>query len=186
MKSYRLFFSVFFLLAATILISCEDEPLDVGLADGLPDLEMGSISFKVDGQNKEFVGLASYTNHAFSNTKGWQIHGSNLSGTEAIAILLFPAELEPGDYDLGTDVFEWTYVISYMENVDEETMEFDAYDSISGNVSITAINLENETVSGTFSATLEDFDTEELTIEITNGRLNNIPFVVMDDSDFGL
>lgn len=174
------------MLSAVFLFSCEDEPLDVGLDDGLPNLEMGAITFKLDGQNKELIGTATHRDHEVVNSKGWQIGGSSITGSEALTIQLFPAELEPGDYDLATDVFEWTYVLSYMGEINQETMEFESYESISGNVSITEINLENETMSGTFRATLVDFDTEEVTIEITDGRLNNIPLFVIDDSDFGL
>ena len=187
MKSYRLFFSVFLMLSAVFLFSCEDEPLDVGLDDGLPNLEMGTITFKIDGVNKEFIGAATHRDHEFEDMgmKGWQITSTSLDGSESLGIQLFPAELEPGNYDLGTDVFEWTYVVSYMRMINAETMEFESYDSISGNVSVTDIDLENETMSGTFRATLVDFDTEEITIEITNGRISNIPLVVVDDSDFG-
>lgn len=194
MKSYRLFFYVSLILSAFFLISCDDEPLDIGLEDGLPNVDMGSITFKVDGEFKEYVGAASYRDHVVEfeeeviEVHGWQIMGTDPDQSGAsLAIQLFPADLETGRYELADIGFRDIYVMNYIDAIDMEAGDSDIYISLSGYVDITEVDLEAETMSGTFEGTLELSrmgDEETVTIEITEGRLNEIYLTVIDDSSF--
>lgn len=198
MKSFRLFFYVSLFLSAVFLISCEDEPLDVGLSDGLPDAEW-NVTFKVDGVNKELFGAANYVENMFPGVSpdtinGWQITAMGLVETEeageyeesgeALGIQLFPAELSTGEFDLQEEdtAFE-NFTLSFSKlTADRQDMK--GYFSTSGQVKITEINEGNKTLSGTFKATLKEvrIDSEEPEIiEITNGRLNHVPYFVDED-----
>lgn len=195
MKSYRLFFSVFLMLSAVFLFSCEDEPLDVGLDDGLPNLEMGTISFKVDGEFMEFNGAATHRNHMVEGEdgtevtmKGWQILAVEGEETMRLGIQLFPAELETGSFDISGVDFDSIHVIQYFSSVDEETGEQELYNATSGRLRITNLDIDSETGFGTmsadFNASLDSITEEGVSVEITDGRINNIPVIVVDDSDF--
>lgn len=202
MKSYRLFFYVSIILSAFLLFSCDDEPLDVGLEDGLPDTEMGSITFKVDGVLRNLMGSAAYQEVDSPNplvdssaVKGWQIMGGDVEGQEAesIGIQLFPAELETRRYDLDSEEqsIDGFFVLQYMTIVDllDEDVELEqveSYSSISGYVDITDVDVENQKLTGTFKATVElmTFNDEELvTLEITEGKFINLPFIRPDHSE---
>ena len=194
MKSYRLFYSVFLMLSAVFLFSCEDEPLDIGLDEGLPDLEMGTISFKVDGEYMEFIGVATHREHIVEGpngitleTKGWQIIAAEANTEIArLGIQIFPAELETGSFNITGLTEESINVINYYTPVNEETGEQEMYDANSGRFRITNLEIESRvgTMSGDFNASLTLFGNEGVSIEITDGRLNNIPVFVIDDSDF--
>lgn len=195
MKSFRLFFYVSLLLSAVFLISCEDEPLDVGLSDGLPDAEW-NVTFKVDGVNKELLGIANYAENIFPGVSpdpvnAWQITAIGLVETEqtgeyeesgeTLGIQLFPAELSTGEFDLEEeDTMFKDFSLSFSKlTADREDMK--SYFSTSGQVKITNVNEGNKTLSGTFKATLKEarVDGEEPEIiEITNGRLHDIPYIV--------
>lgn len=196
MKSYRLFFSVLLLLSAVFLFSCEDEPLDVGLDEGLPNLEIGTISFKVDGVYMEFNGAATHQEYMIENEngtmiemKGWQIIAIEGEETIRMGIQLFPAELETGSFDITGLGIDFSYMIQYFTSANEETGEQEIYDANSGRFRITNLDIEERTgtMSGDFNASLTLFGNEEgESIEITDGRINDIPVIIVDDSSFGL
>ena len=196
MKSYRLFFSVFFMLSAVFFFSCEDEPLDVGLDDGLPNLEMGTISFKIDGEYMEFPGAATHRDHQVTGLegemiemKGWQILAAEANSEIArLVIQLFPAELETGSFDITGITDNSTNIIQYFPSGNEEDQEQEIYVANSGSFQITTLDIESEigTMSASFNASLTLFSNEEDSIEITEGQINNIPVFILDDSDFGL
>src|SRR5690625_165960 len=136
MMSYRLYFSVFVMLATVFLFSCEDEPLDVGLDDGLPDLEIGTISFKVDGEYMEFNGAATYQMHMIEGEdgtmmemKGWQIIAIEDEETIRMGIQLFPAELETASFDITGLGIDSGYIIQYFTSADGDPEGVEMYDA---------------------------------------------------------
>lgn len=196
MKSYRLFFSVLLVLSAVFLFSCEDEPLDVGLDEGLPNLELGTISFKVDGVYMEFNGAALHRDHQIDGPdettitmRGWQILAAEENSEfPRLIIQIFPAELETGSFDITGLTEDSMHVIQYFVAANEAIGAQEVYDANSGRFRITNLDIEERTgtLSGDFNASLTLFGNEGGgSIEITDGRLNNIP-VIVDDSSFGL
>jgi len=193
MMSYRLYFSVFVMLATVFLFSCEDEPLDVGLDDGLPNLETGTISFKVDGEFMEYDGAATYREHQVQGPdgtttvmKGWQILATDNSEALRLSIQLTPAELETGSFDitgLGEDSIN---IINYLPSTVEGQ---EIYEATSGRLRITDLNIEESgfgTMSANFNASLSLSTNQAVQIEIIDGRINNVPVIVVDDSYFDM
>lgn len=183
MKSYRLFFYVSIILSTFFLISCDDEPLDVGFEiDGPNEGATGTITAKIAEVDATFVGNAGYIpleeeeGEEYPSRLHWNIMGTAEDGA-TVSMFLFNADIQPNQFTLGdeTTFHHITYMPSFEEMMDNPKM----YSSISGMVKITEIDLEEKTISGTFNAVLEfdDLEGERETIEITNGKIIEVDFI---------
>lgn len=186
MKSFRLSFFVL-LVSALFFTSCDNEPLDIGLDTGSPDLGKGMISFKVNGEYKEYYAVASYVDQSMNGIefKGWQIIAFEEDDSEELkfTIQLFPAELDKGTFDLYSDNqnIETINVIKYFTTVNEDGVDKERiYTSLSGKVEITNVNTKSKTMSGKFNAKVKELYNENDMLEITDGKINNIIYVDND------
>lgn len=194
MKSYRLFFYVSFILSAVLLVSCDDEPLDVGLNI---ELEAGEITAKIAGEDVLFDGTAAYTpldsapleggegeGEDFPNSVDWNIKGESQDDAK-LSVFLANTDMEPNIFDLvdnGEDAISHT--LKYTVAMDTTMSEIKVYKAVSGVVNIREIDLEEKTISGTFNAILElegEEGEEEEPIEITNGKITKVKFTEKEE-----
>lgn len=186
MRTFQLPFFAFLMIATLLLLGCENEPLDIGLEDGLPDLELGTISFKIDGKYMEFDAAAMYTDlkgnlndEPEEGLKGWQITAFDENETIRLGIQLFPADLEKGNFDLENE--EEMNVVQYISEVNEESHQSDIYISFSGEVEITDLNTDSKKINGKFNAKASLLIGEEEVLEITEGKINNVQYLEAGD-----
>ncbi|WP_121665598.1 DUF6252 family protein [Mesonia aquimarina] len=107
---------------------------------------------------------------------GLEIAGTN--GNAQFAIQIFDPAV--GSFDIGGSNSEG--VIIY--NPDSTDENGSIYSSIEGTLTISEIDMQNNTVSGVFEGVLEEATGQTADIEMTLGVFENIPLSTMQDTDF--
>lgn len=95
---------------------------------------------------------------------------SATQGNQQVGFQIFDPAV--GTYDINAESSEGI-VLYDPDNTDNEST---SYASASGTLEITALDMANGTISGTFSGVLQDLFMEEADIQMTNGIFENISF----------
>ncbi len=172
MKNFR-FLTLLFAMLSLFAVSCDNEPIDPSLNNGenpeVPGNELGTFSVDFNGQT-----YSTTTTVAVISEDGIELAATRSNG-ESFGFLI-------DGNTVGTYSAESIF-LAYQRSSTEEfgfsNIHSDLEDS-NGTVTITSINTQNNTISGTFSFTgywtdLLDEDSPEPII-FTNGTFTNIPF----------
>lgn len=152
-------------MTMTLIYSCSTE-------NDLSDFEaaaQGELIATVNGRGfKATMQTATLFNGIFNIT------AMNISTGEVLMITL--SDAAESTFDLGLEGTQNGAVFTLNNETSYTTIHPDG----SGEITISELNLENETASGTFSfkGVMESFDGNKETIEITNGAFNKIPMIV--------
>ncbi|MBW2961322.1 DUF6252 family protein [Mesonia aestuariivivens] len=144
-------------------------PLQMQGGEDPTDPETPDANFEVELDGDLYTGDIQ----AVNNEDGLQIATEN--GNNLFALQVFNPEV--GSFDLGS---EDEAVVYYTTDSEDENAPL--YISTSGSITITSINFSNNTVSGTFTGTLQDSFTDQ-EIVMTNGVFENITFQSIAGSD---
>lgn len=164
MKRFRLFSAFLMLFSAISFTACDSEPADSNLNPNNPG--NGEAVFKVDFNNETYT--ATSTQAAIGNGL---ITIGGFRGTQGESVALVIDGTTTGTYNDALMSYDTgnNSEYAYVNFSTEET---------SGTVTITSINTENHTISGTFSFTgwWSDEDAGLAPIVFTNGVFENIPY----------
>lgn len=157
------------LVLFTALFSCSSD--SDGDSTNVPN---GSISATIDGLSWESISggaIASITNGQFDGNEVQMLQIMAIKLDQSAVTIQFPIT------NLSTGTF--TFTGDEPGNLNYISSGMNAYSSTETNgsftITITEVNTENKTISGTFSATLVDFMGTE-TVEVTNGVINNVSY----------
>ncbi|PTB92543.1 hypothetical protein C9974_12290 [Marinobacter sp. B9-2] len=161
------FLSAFVVLFAAIgLTSCDSEPVDPVLLDNQPQ-PTGPAVFKVDFSGETFT--ADETEAVIADGL---IAIGGIQGNEQVSIVIPGTTV--GTYD-GAEV-----LMAYHPTLDSEYQYWNVDEELNptGTVTITSIDTENHTISGTFSFTgyWSNMEENHPSIAFTNGSFQNIPY----------
>ena len=173
MKRFKIVQAFALLFLAIGFTACDTEPVDPVLLDNIGQNPGGSTgSFTVDFNGQTYVATqsAAIYNEGMLSVNGVRISGSNIESISFVLINPVEGQTYTGDdilmaYTPSMSMFQYTNI-----NLDEEVP--------SGSITITDIDLLNQTVSGTFSFTgwwsNDEEDVEP--IEFTNGAFTNVSY----------
>lgn len=168
MKIKQLFYSFFVIIAASFA-SCENEPLEGEFVTEVPTNPSGNFQVEIDTE----LFVADHVQSSSTNM-GLQIVASSATGENLISMTI--ANPTVGEHDLSSGTGN---MITYTPGVASQTM----YTNISGTITITEIDSENDLISGTFNAVLEEFDGEEANVEFTNGVFEDLDYTSEENND---
>lgn len=134
-------------------------------SDEAPEPPQGDSNFevKLDGELFEGQEIAD----AVLNEDGLLIRATN--GNKQIGFQIFNPAVGTFNLTDGQDGF----VIYDLDNTNDEST---LYQSASGTIEVTSIDMENGIITGTFNGVLKDIFQEEPDIEMTDGIFQNIQF----------
>lgn len=160
------------LILFTALFSCSSD----SDGNGGGSATNGSIAATVDGQSWESINggaLASITNFQAGGNNGLVMQIIAAKADQSSLTMQFPiTNLSTGTYTFSGDM---TGQLSYVSSFSNLNIFSSAEDNGAFTITITEVDTDAHTISGTFSGTLVDFMGTE-TIEITNGVINNIAY----------
>ncbi|MUV04458.1 hypothetical protein GN157_12130 [Flavobacterium rakeshii] len=174
MKRFKIVQAFALLFLAIGFTACDTEPVDPVLLDNIGENPGGSTggSFTVDFNGQTYVATqsAAIYNEGMLSVNGVRISGSNIESVSFVLMNPVEGQTYTGNdiliiYTPAMSMYQYTNV-----NLDEEQP--------SGSVTITDIDLLNQTISGTFSFTgwwsNDEEDVEP--IEFTNGAFTNVSY----------
>ncbi|MCF1423005.1 DUF6252 family protein [Mangrovimonas futianensis] len=175
----QLYSSLFLFIALFFIQSCENEPLEGEFGNG--EMPASAGNFQVD-----FNGSTFQTNQVGATVLDNMISIGAISGDEAFAVALMGNS--EGTYQLGlldlNNPTTFPNLVSYMATQNPAQADSQTWDSANptnlmisaGEVVITNIDYQNNTISGTFSFTGYNVNASPNSIEFTNGSFTNVSF----------
>jgi len=156
-----------------LIWSCSDSELVTPGDEFDIPLAPGTFSVEIDGVLTDF----SETTSVLSNDSSTQISGANENG-QSINISL-SSSISEGSYNQGTG----TVVSLIMGGTNGTYMNINAEGQLLPfNLTITELDMFNMVVTGIFSGTVYNTASEE-TVQLTNGRFVEIPFILEEGGD---
>lgn len=157
----------------TTLTSCSSD-------DSGASTSAGSISATIDGQAWQSISggaIATLVNNQFGSENGTVLQIVAMQADQSSVTMQFPiANLTEGTYTFTEDM---AGQLSYMASFSGVNIFSSANENGSFTITITDVNNEAGTLSGTFSGTVVDFMGTQ-TVAITNGVINNVSFANTD------
>ncbi len=168
----RKYILLLFLMSGLIWSCSDSELVTPGDEFDIP-LAPGTFSVEIDGVLTDF----SETTSVLSNDSSTQISGANENG-QSINISL-SSSISEGSYNQGTG----TVVSLIMGGTNGTYMNINAEGQLLPfNLTITELDMFNMVVTGIFSGTVYNTASEE-TVQLTNGRFVEIPFILEEGGD---
>ncbi|MCT4629750.1 DUF6252 family protein [Winogradskyella sp.] len=160
------------LFLALAFVSCDNEPVDSELANSNNPNPSGPSNFQVDFNNETYVAttvVATITDEV--------INISAIRGAQEELFIITLFGISEGTYDLGIGNLQTNSATYSSQNGGSNpyiSLDLNATDTSQGQVIISEIDSESQTISGTFHFTGTGISGD--VIEFTNGSFTNVAY----------